>query len=431
MPIRKKQRKSGPSRNVGGTDHLSTPSDFYSATPSERPLHDDRRSADARDVRKTGRHQKGMGKRKEQVDLREKAALVAILRSTVMILLLLIAFFVLWKGTGLYEESRIAADIEESSIQKQTPVMQAVELIEDFDIQDQDARRIFAERIESWKEADRLVRSADALLLRNIYDQAIAQCQDALEADPSHRGALERLGQLYYAKKNYAAAVNVYIRLMSVDPSHKEIQKKLIQALDAYGDNKAVAYMAEWYFDQNTYDADVQRHLANSLYDQEKFEEAVAAYSRVLRDSPEDTLAMERLAAAYMQITEYEKALDLLETLRRKNYRNPVYYKQIVICNAQMERGKETVDALGRAAQLFGEQMVLGLIQDPQLDPVREDPAFQGFADRIGGEEFRLWLEKMAKGIKVGKQDLPEAQALRLDVPDLGRDDAELLKLKK
>jgi len=431
MPMRKKQRKSSTLRKAGGTDRFSPPSDFYSATPVERPLHDDRRSADVRDVRKTGRHQKVMGKRKEQVDMREKAALVAILRSAVMILLLLIAFFVLWKGTGLYEESRIAADLEESSIQEQTPVMQAVELIEDFDIQNKDARRIFAERIESWKEADRLVRSADALLLRNIYDQAIAQCQDALEADPSHRGALERLGQLYYAKKDYAAAVNVYIRLMSVDPSHQEIQKKLIQALDEYGDDKAVAYMAEWYFDQNTYDADVQRHLANALFDQEKFDEAVAAYSRVLRDSPEDILAMERLAAAYMQIKECEKALDLLETLRRKNYRNPAYYKQIVVCNAQLERGKETVDALGRAAQLFGEQMVLGLLQDPQLDPVREDPAFQGFADRVGGEEFRLWLEKMAKGIKVGKQDLPEAQKLRLDVPNIKRDDAELLKLKK
>jgi tetratricopeptide (TPR) repeat protein len=431
MPMRKKQRKSSPSRKAGGSDHFSAPSDFYSATPAERPLNDDRRSADARDVRKTNRHQKVMGKRKEQADIREKAALVAILRSIVMILLLVIALFVLWKGTGLYEESRIAADLEESATQEQTPAMQAVELIEDFDIQNQEERRIFAQRIESWKEADRLVRSADALLLRNIYDQAIAQCQDALKADPSHRGALERLGKLYSAKKDYASAVNVYIRLMSVDPSHKGIQKKLIQALDAYGDNKAVAYMAAWYFDQNTYDADVQRYLANALYGEEKFEEAVVAYDRVLRDAPDDIEAMENQAAAYMQLKEYEKALDLLETLRRKNYRNPAYYKQIVVCNAQLERGKETVDALGRAAQLFGEQMVLGLIQDPRLDPVREDPAFQGFADRVGGEEFRLWLEKMAKGIKVGKQDLPEAQTLRLEVPDIKRGDSELLKLKK
>jgi tetratricopeptide (TPR) repeat protein len=188
--------------------------------------------------------------------------------------------------------------------------------------------------------------------------------------------------------------------------------------------------MAGWYFDQNTYDPDIQRYLANALFDQEKFAEAITAYRRVLRDSPEDILAMERLATAYMQNKQYEEALDLLETLRKKNYRNPTYYKQIVICNAQLERGKETVDALGRAAQLFGEQMTLNLIQDPQLDPVRKDAAFQNFADRVGGEEFRLWLEKMAKGIKVGKQDLPEARNLRLDVPDISRD-SEVLKIQK
>ncbi len=372
-----------------------------------------------------------MGKRKEQMDIREKAALAAILRSTVMILLLLISFFVLWKGTALYEESRIAADMEEeTSVPEQTSVMQAVELIEDFDIRNQEERKKFAERIESWKEADRLVRSADALLLRNLYDQAIAQCQDALESDPSHLGALEHLGELYYAKKDYAAAANAYIRLMSVDPSREEIQKKLIQTLDAYGDSKAVVYMAEWYFDQNMYDPDVQRYLAHALYNQEQFKEAVVAFKRVLRDAPEDVVAMEQLTTADIQLGQYDDALDLLETLRQKNYRNPDYYKQIVICNAQLERGQETVNALGQAAQLFGEQMALGLIQDPRLDPVRKDPAFQGFADRVGGEEFRIWLEKMAQGIKVGSQSSPKTQTLKLDTKIPGGD-SELLQLKK
>jgi len=430
--MKEKIKKSKLPHNRGGNKPPASPSsDFYSATPTERPLHDDRRSGNTRDVRKTSRHQKVMGKRKEQIDIREQAALVAILRSIIMILLLLVIFFVLWKGTSLYEESRIAADLEKASTNlEQTSVMKAIELIEDFDIKNQDARKLFIERIENWKEADRLVRSADALLLRNIYDQAIAQCKDALKVDPSHRGALERLGKLYFAKKDYADAVNIYIRLMSVDPAHKEIQKNLIQALDAYGDDKAVIYMATWYFDQNTYDPDIQRYLANALFDQEKFDEAITAYRRVLRDSPEDLLAMERLATAYMQNKQYEEALDLLESLRKKNYRNPTYYKQIVICNAQLERGKETVDALGRAAQLFGEQIALNLIQNPQLDPVRKDPAFQSFADRVGGEEFRLWLEKMAQGIKVGKQDLPKDQPLRLEVPDITRD-SEVLKIQK
>jgi tetratricopeptide (TPR) repeat protein len=408
--------------------HESHPaSEFYTARPPEKLLHEEHSTLGNT---KTKKHTKET--RKERGDLRDKADLLGLLQLASIALSLLVVFFSLKTGIGFYEESQIAADLAKSSLmQDQTPVMQAVELIKSFDIQNQESRQLFAERVESWKEADRLIRSADALLLHNIYDQAIAQCLDALKIDPSHRGALERLGKLYYAKKEYAAAINVYIHLMSVDPSHKEIQKNLIQALDAYGDDKAVVYMTGWYFDRNTYDPDIQRYLANALFNQKKFDEAIAAFSRVLRDSPEDTHAMERLATAYMQTEQYEKALDMLETLRKKNYRNPVYYKQIVVCNAQLERGKETVDALQRAAQLFGEQMALSLIQDPRLDPVRENVAFQRIADRIGGEEFRLWLEKMASEIQTRKQDDQENPNLQLNIPNIKRDDSELLKMKK
>ena len=427
--MRKTHKKKRSPQSVVDYGHSASPSEFYTASPVEKPLYEDRQSGGTRSVRKTERHQQVMGRRKEAVDIREKMALMAILKLVIMVLLLMIAFVMLWKGIGLYEESRITANLE--TLPELSTTMQAVELVEGFDIEDQDSRKKFAERIEHWKEADRLVRSADALLQRNLYDQAIAQCKDALESDPSHRGALERLGQLYYAKEDYSSSVNIYIRLMSVDPSHKEIQKQLIQALDALGDYKAVKYMADWYFDQNMYDPDVQRYLANSLYAQEKFEEAAEAYGRVLRNAPGDALALEHQAAAQMQLGQYEKALESLEILRRKNYRNPVYYKQIVICNAQMQRGRETVQALGRAAQIFGEQIVVGWLQDPQLDPVRENRTFQAFTDRVGGEEFRLWLEKMSQDIKVDVRDTESPDPFRLEMPEIEKQDADLLKPRK
>ena len=435
MPMRKKQRKKGASRASAGPEQAPPPpSDFYSPAPTERPLYEDRKRRDPRDTRPTARHKKKAGKRKEHtIDMRDKAALVAILRSIVVILLLIIALFVLWKGTALYEESRVAADMEKGAPSREmTPVVQAVELVQDFDISSQEDRMKFAERIQEWQDADRMVGTADALLLRNLYDQAIAQCMDALKRDPSHLGALERLGGLYYDKGDYTNAVNAYIRLMSVNPSDKKIQKRLIQALDAFGDDRAVIYMANWYFDQNLYDPDVQRYLANAFFRQEEFEKAEEAFDRVLGDNPNDTDSMEKQAVACMQLGHYDKAVDLLEILRKRNYQNPEYYKQIAICNAQMKRGEATVDTLGQAAQLFGQQMVLGILQNPKLDPVREDPAFQAFADRVGGEEFRLWLEKMAKDIKVGQQELPEAKPLQLNVPSIKKEqDAELLKLKK
>lgn len=425
-PMRKKYKKTGSERPSGGFDPLASNTEFYSSSPTEKPLSDTSRTSMAHSVRKTGRHQGAAGRRPEKMDPREKLALMAILKSVILILLLVIAFFMLWKGIKLYEESIWL----ENADTERSPVMQEVVMVEDFDIQDENARELFVARIQQWKDAERLVRSADALLKRSIYDQAIEQCQNALRQDPAHSGALERLGELYYAKQDYVEAVNAYIRLLSVDPARGDIQKRLIQALDAFGDHDAVRYMAEWYLDQNLYDVDIQRYLAKALSAQGNFEEAAEAYGRVLREAPKDIDTLEQQASNYMQVGQYEKALVPLNKLRENNYRDQTYYKQIAICNAQLEQGKETVETLGRAAQLFGEKTVMGWMQDPLLDPVREDRLFQAFTDRIGGEEFRRWLEKMAQNIDAAQTAKPE-EVPKLQMPGATEQqlrDNELLK---
>ncbi len=424
--MRKTRKNSRTKHAKGGFDPISSSNEFYTSSPTERPLNDDGRGSESGRGRKTGRHLAVAGRDADKMDPREKMALMAILKSVSMILLLAIAFFMLWKGIGLYEESIL---LEHSRGGATSPVLQEVALIEDFDIQDQDSREKFAERVALWQEADRLVRSADALLQRNIYDHAIEQCQDALRLDPSHSGALERLGRLYYAKEDYVEAVNAYIRLLSVDPSKQEIQQRLIQGLDALGDHAAVKYMAEWYLDQNMFDADIQRYLANALFAQEDFAAAAESYGRVLQQNSKDVNALEQQALSYMQVQEYTKALVSLGKLREINYRNQGYYKQIAVCNAQLQQGPETVQALGRAVQLFGEKLVTGWIQDPQLDPIRDDRAFQAFIDRIAGEETRLWLEKMAKSI----DGMDERKDLgpQLKMPGSELQDSELLKLRR
>ncbi len=237
---------------------------------------------------------------------------------------------------------------------------------------------------------------------------------------------MDRLGQLYFAKENYVEAVNAYIRLLSVDPSRAEVQKKLIRALDAYGDTAAVMYMAEWYQEQNLYDPDIALFLANARYTREEFSEAAEAYGRILRNAPLNRLALERQALAYMQIEQYDKALVPLETLRENNYREKEYYRQIAICNAQLKQSKESLLALGRATQLFESRIIVGWVQDPRFDPIRTDRAFQAFLDRVAGTSTRLWLEKQA-----AEQAKKPDKVQELEIPTVDKLDNELLKPRK
>lgn len=420
----KKKKHSNRRTGSGGFEHLASNSEFYAGAPSEKPLYEDKLTSDMNRVRKTARHQAVSGKHKEGVDPREKMALLAILRAAIMVVMLGIAFFMLKKGIGIYEEK---VWMDNQTVPETSPVMRNVALIKDYNIADQD-NESFTQRIDVWKKTERLVRSVDDLLLRDNYDQAIERCQEALKLDPAHVGALQRLGLLYFKKGMYAESVNTYIRLLSVHPGSEDFQLALLKSLDAYGDPDATISVAQWYQEQNPYNEDVQRYMANAYFKQEKYDAAAVAYDRVLKDSPSNTEALENQSIAYMRLEQYDKALEPLGKLVEINYRDPSCYKRIAICNAQLGKGLETVQILGKSAHLFGQNTVMSWIQDPRMDPIRMDRTFQSFADRVGGEEFRRYLEKMAQAMEKKPEQQVEPQ---LGLPETETLDTELLKPKK
>ena len=155
----KKRNKTSSEGSSGGFERLfSSSADFYSSSPTENPLTGDSVGSNPKQTRITSRHQVVKGHRSDKMDPREKMALMAILKSMVMIILLVIAFFMLKKGISLYEES---IWLEHANEGEGSPVLQEVVMVEDFDIQDPASHEKFSERIQTWKEAERLVRSAD------------------------------------------------------------------------------------------------------------------------------------------------------------------------------------------------------------------------------------------------------------------------------
>ncbi len=420
----KRKKQSGNHKGSSGFDQLATHSDFYTGSPTERPLYSERPESDPNRVRKTARHQAVTGRRKEPVDAREKAALIAILKAAITLVFLCILFFMLWKGIKIYEES---VWMENQPAEELAPVLKEVTLVEDFDISAADAAQTFADRIEMWKKTERLVRSVGDLLLRNNFDQAIERCQQVLSLDPAHIGALKYLGELYFDKGMYVEAINTYIRLLSVDPSRTDFQLALLKSLDAHGDAESTIAVAQWYQDGNVYNEDVQRYMAKAYFTLEKYEEAAGAYERVLKDSPRNVEALENQAVSYMRLEQFDKALPPLEKLVVVKLRDPICYKRIAICNAQLGRGEETVQVMGKSAHLFGADTVAMWIQDPMMDPVRFDRSFQMYADSVVTEEYRKYLERMAQAM----ESKPKEQiGPRLELPDTDKNmiDPELLR---
>lgn len=400
--MRKQKHTNGSNHAPNGNEYLSTQFDFYTGAPTERPLYQDHPNVDSRREARTERHQSETEFHKENADPRDKMALLAMLKLVIMILILVIALFMLWHGVAIYEDKIVA---DNQAFAENMPLMNSMDPSSDISMNGLGANDILVEQLKAWEDTERLMRSVDGLLHHNNYDQAIARCQQALQLDPLHMGAMDRLGHLYTKLGRHGEAINIYIRLLLIDPSNKGYQKELVKSLAQHGDAVVVVATARWYLDQNSYDEEIQRYMADAQYILGHFNEAATAYERVLKDSPKDALALENKAMSYMHLEMFDKALDAWKQLSEINYRDPDCYKQIAICNAQLENGRETVQTLGVAAHLFGQDIVLVWMQDPMLDPVRQDRHFQVFSERIGSKEFQKWLDTVANVLEEEQEE--------------------------
>jgi len=372
--------------------------DFYQANPVENSLTGEGREHDAsyQTAPTTMRHQNATKTKKQKGDIRDKKALEAILRFSVLALLLLIILVLLIRGIGLYEKQMILNNEKEiKKIEQATSANLA--LSQNFKLSQNIDDKAFIQHVKERKRGEQLLLSAKALTQENIFDKAILQYQAVLKISPSHLVALEQLGDLYMKQesKDYIKAINIYQHLLDINPKNTSVEEKLIKALSHTDKTTITIFMSSDYLNTHLYNSDIQKILANAYYANADYKNAIPAYKRVLQMDPEDRSTLESISMAYIQLKEFNKALIYLNKLIKRFSRNKTYYLQIALCHAQVKNGKESVQTLSRAAQIFNKTLILRWIQDPLFDPIRNDRNFTMFIDRIAGIETRKKIETL------------------------------------
>ena len=395
MAVKKRKKQVRPAK-PNAEKITSVHSDFYVTLPGEEPLYNNRHRAAPSDLRTTARHRSATGKRKETAELRDKMALLAILKVSVLLVFLIIFFFILRKGVSLLEEKRLADDsVMNSSMlesDKQAGVSSAVGTATDLSEE---------ELVLACETAERLLGDAISLERYDNIDEAIEKCQEALVLNPSHLRVLERLGMLYYSQGMYEESAHIYRQLIQSDPRQGKFQLALLKSLEVLGKSKEIVLVAEMYQEYNLeYNAEVQGYIASAYVQEAKFEEALSAYERLLKGAPQDAGLLKVYCGILMELGRYEDALGHLEKLRGLSHNDPDCNRSIVICNAQLEKAHEAVEMLALSGQLFDVETIVSWLEDPLLDPIRQDREFQKHVDRIAGEDYRKLLDRMAQDLR-------------------------------
>lgn len=251
----------------------------------------------------------------------------------------------------------------------------------------------FLDRME---QAERLLRSAEALEQRAMSEEAISRLKEVLRFAPEHFSAQKMLLHLYLQTENYAEAVPLCLHLLKQDGMNPEIQMDLLTALHESGQTESSLMLAERILEREPENVSVMEVAAYAYAAQGDNEKALQLYEEILEREPDRLLALEGAGTIHEWQDEPQQALPYFMQLVRLDPR-PRRYQALARSYAQQEEAGKAVIFMGQAASLYGEAEVIPWLSDPEFDAIRETVEFRSFADQVAGARTREAIEELRR----------------------------------
>jgi tetratricopeptide (TPR) repeat protein len=144
-------------------------------------------------------------------------------------------------------------------------------------------------------------------------DEAEAEYKAILEKSPDVPEIYQNLGQIYVARKDYAAAEAAFTKALELNPGATDVATQLAKVYhDTNQPEKAMEVMAKA-AGGNPTDAKAQFNQGIFLLNDNKTEEAVAAFEAAVKADPNMAEAYFRLGAAQVSLGKIPEAIANLE----------------------------------------------------------------------------------------------------------------------
>ncbi len=225
---------------------------------------------------------------------------------------------------------------------------------------------------------------ARLLRLNNQDDQAEKVLRDVLAKDADNKGAVDQLSLLLLDHNNADAAISLLESFVQRAPSadlYDRLGDAYQQVQQASKSEQAYRQAVAMEPDQT----DHRRHLAQALFDQEKYPDALKEYQRLAELEPDSANSHLRISEIYRRLRQFDKAQEQILLAKKLAPGNlEVIYNEAAVYEAE-ERYDQAVRVLSDAvAEVKGEsefaparrrslgllyQMLGQLYRDEQNDP--------------------------------------------------------------
>jgi len=215
---------------------------------------------------------------------------------------------------------------------------------------------------------------------RFAHERAALEFRRAIALSPNSDQGHRRLARVYVHVGFFEEALQHAAIALTINPSNSQALNSRAQALLWMGkDEEALAVLSS--IPGPVLPELVEANIAFALLRLGKREDAWRELRRALDKYPNDPSgALSGIEAMLLAESEPIKAQTLIEKVAKRKAVNPSHHAAYFAASAwaQMGRAEEAVQSLREAAET-GFPCYALFARDPNLDPIRKDPRFQGF----------------------------------------------------
>ena len=179
------------------------------------------------------------------------------------------------------------------------------------------------------------------------YDAALADIRQGLALDATNLELLQGLGDISYAKGEFREAVDAYQKVALKDPNTAgDVYLHIARAQSSLGNIDGQISSAEEAIKRRTQHlADAQLLIADGYYAQRKFDEALAAYQKVIVTKPDTYSAYDRMAEIYRVQNRFNDSIDILRRALRAFPNDGRIYTSLSWYYSLADRNEEAIQA--------------------------------------------------------------------------------------
>ena len=196
-----------------------------------------------------------------------------------------------------------------------------------------------------------------ALLDQGDTKGAIYHLLEALKIHPNSSKTYFNLGVAYSQQNEKEKAIACFSHALVIDPNDWEAINVIG---DIYVSMNDIGHAVTYYI-----------KLAKLRQQQGNPGDAINGYKKALRIQPKSVQALYGLSLTYLSIQNYSKALEVLQSIREIQPKDPTIYYNIACVYAKQNMVNEAVSWLGKAVQMGFSNYDL-IMTDPDLARIRD-----------------------------------------------------------